>query len=247
MTDIKFYGKFFDDGTGGHSGGGHSTAIDFKLGRLDGMQKALSQLGRMAADFGRSAADIAAPFQNHTTDVIYVDAPEFRNRIADGIVTDKPGIILCIRAADCAPIMLSDKKNGVIGAIHAGWRGAINGVIENTIAEMIRRGARQEHIAATIGPMLMGKSFVAKDNMLALLASVNPPGYEKHLIEHNKLHFNFEEFIQNKLIACGINRDRITMPTIDTATSPEWYSYRRRIDANLELDGHNTALICMNC
>ena len=73
---------------------------------------------------------------------------------ADGVVTDRPGIILGITTADCMPVLLADEKHGVIGAAHAGWRGALAGVIENTVKVMLEKGAAVEDITAAAGPCL---------------------------------------------------------------------------------------------
>ncbi|MDZ4275116.1 MAG: peptidoglycan editing factor PgeF [Erythrobacter sp.] len=106
---------------------------------------------------------LAAPHQVHSPDVVVVDyawddAAEGRP-VADAVVTAKPGIVLGIVTADCAPILLADRAAGVIGAAHAGWRGAVGGVLENTVAAMERLGARRSAIAAVIGPTIAQASY----------------------------------------------------------------------------------------
>jgi len=106
---------------------------------------------------------LAAPHQVHSPDVVVVDkiwgdAAQGRP-VADAVVTAKPGIVLGIVTADCAPILLADSTAGVIGAAHAGWRGAVGGVLENTIAAMERLGARRSAIAAVIGPTIAQASY----------------------------------------------------------------------------------------
>ena len=106
---------------------------------------------------------LAAPHQVHSPDVVVVDnawddAAQGRP-VADAVVTAKPGIALGIVTADCAPILLADRAAGVIGAAHAGWRGAVDGVLENTIAAMERLGARRSAIAAVIGPTIAQASY----------------------------------------------------------------------------------------
>lgn len=106
---------------------------------------------------------LAAPHQVHSPGVEFVslawdDAAEGRP-VADAVVTATPGIVLGIVTADCGPVLLADSQAGVIGAAHAGWRGAANGVLENTIAAMERLGARRDAIAAVIGPTIAQPSY----------------------------------------------------------------------------------------
>ncbi len=83
---------------------------------------------------------------------------------ADAIVTDKRGIALGVLTADCAPVLFADRKNKIIGAAHAGWRGALAGVLEQTIAAMQALGANPAHIEAAIGPCIGPKSYEVKDD-----------------------------------------------------------------------------------
>lgn len=106
---------------------------------------------------------LAAPHQVHSPDVVAVDtvwddAAEGRP-VADAVVTATPGVVLGIVTADCGPVLFADADMGVVGAAHAGWRGAVDGVLENTIAAMERLGARRTHIAAAIGPTIAQASY----------------------------------------------------------------------------------------
>ncbi len=106
---------------------------------------------------------LAAPHQVHSPDVVSVteawdDAAEGRP-VADAVVTATPGIVLGIVTADCGPILFADREAGVIGAAHAGWRGAVDGVLENTISAMEALGARRGQIAAVLGPTIAQASY----------------------------------------------------------------------------------------
>ena len=106
---------------------------------------------------------LAAPHQVHSPDVVVVntpwdDAAEGRP-VADAVVTSTPGIALGIVTADCGPVLFADAEAGVIGAAHAGWRGAVDGVLENTIAAMESLGARRGAIVAVIGPTIAQPSY----------------------------------------------------------------------------------------
>jgi copper oxidase (laccase) domain-containing protein len=117
-----------------------------------------------AANAIRAGGQLAAPHQVHSPDVVTVtqawdDAAEGRP-VADAVVTATPGIVLGIVTADCGPILFADREAGVIGAAHAGWRGAVDGVLEATIAAMESLGACRERIAAVLGPLMM-KDFLS--------------------------------------------------------------------------------------
>jgi polyphenol oxidase len=106
---------------------------------------------------------LAAPHQVHSPDVVTVtaawdDAAEGRP-VADAVVTATPGIVLGIVTADCGPILFADREAGVIGAAHAGWRGAVDGVLEQTIAAMEGLGAARSNIAAVLGPTIAQPSY----------------------------------------------------------------------------------------
>lgn len=98
--------------------------------------------------------------QVHSPDVVAVVAPwEGAPPHADALVTDRPGLLIGVVTADCAPVLLADAQAAVIGAAHAGWRGALGGVLENTVAAMLALGARRERIAAVIGPTIAQVSY----------------------------------------------------------------------------------------
>ena len=110
---------------------------------------------RMAAAMGAEPMDIAGVHQVHSPDVVTVTEPQTGDRPkADGLVTNTPGIVLTVLTADCEPVLFADREAGVVGAAHAGWRGAIEGVLEATVDAMVALGAKRENIHAVIGPTI---------------------------------------------------------------------------------------------
>ena len=106
-----------------------------------------------AAVLGIPSDRLATVHQVHSARVVSLREPGPPER-ADGVVTDRPGLALGVLSADCAPVLLADRKAGVVGAAHAGWRGALGGVIEATVAAMAALGARPDRIAAAVGPCI---------------------------------------------------------------------------------------------
>ena len=128
-----------------------ATAVDLQFQRLLGGQHAAVLPG----------ARLVTLYQVHSPTCVTVREPwvhEERPR-ADALVTDSPGLLLGVLTADCAPVLLADREAGVIGAAHAGWKGALGGVIAATIEAMSALGARPERIGAAIGPCVAQASY----------------------------------------------------------------------------------------
>lgn len=176
----------------------------------------------------RSSVRLVTVHQIHSAGVVEAgDWPDDDRPHADALVTDKPGILLGILTADCAPILLADREAGVVGATHAGWRGAIAGVGEATVAAMERLGARRERIAAAVGPCIAKANyevdlafrdrFIAEDSANERFFGEGPAG---------KPHFDLEAFAASRLAAAGIRT--IEALGLDTyADAGRFYSYRR--------------------
>lgn len=125
--------------------------------------------GRVAAAMGVAPADLLTVHQVHSPDIAILregneTAPLSRQR-ADGIVTDRKGVAIAVLTADCQPILLADPQAGVIGAVHAGWRGALSGVIEAAVAAMADLGATR--IRAVIGPCISQSAYEVGDEFMA--------------------------------------------------------------------------------
>lgn len=144
--------------------GGVSTGIYAGLncgpGSNDDAGKVAENRRLVADSFGLGADRLATLHQVHSADVLIVgDTPIAPRPKCDAMVTDRTGIVLGILTADCQPVLFSDAKAGVIGAAHAGWKGALAGVLEATIDAMERLGARRNRIRAAIGPAISGAAY----------------------------------------------------------------------------------------
>ncbi len=168
-------------------------------------------------------------FQVHSPRCVTVTEPwdDSARPEADALVSDQRGLLLGIVTADCAPVLLADRVAGVIGAAHAGWKGALGGVMENTIAAMVKLGARRATIAAAIGPCIAQPSyevdtvfsarFIADHTDNSRFFSPGKPGHWQ---------FDLEAFVAHRLAAAGIGE--IERLGLDTLAAPErFYSYRR--------------------
>lgn len=203
-----------------------------------------------AAQDIRPGGRLAAPHQVHSPDVVAVDAPwddaaEGRP-VADAVVTATPGIVLGIVTADCAPILFADPQAGVVGAAHAGWRGAVDGVLENTIAAMERLGARREAIAAVIGPTIAQPSYEVdaafRDHFEDAAARFFAPAPEREGIA--RWHFDLPGFIAARLHDAQIRKIAdIGRDTFSHVT--RYHSYRRATQAGEANYGRQISMIAL--
>ena len=169
---------------------------------------------------------LATVYQVHSADAVTVVRPwahADRPR-ADAMATDRPGVLLGIVTADCAPVLLADTEAGVVGAAHAGWRGAHGGVIESVVGEMVGLGAVRERIVAAIGPAIAQASYEVDDSFRTQFAAADDafflPGRPGHW------HFDLEAYVAARLRHAGVSKvERLSLDTY--ADQDRFYSYRR--------------------
>lgn len=167
---------------------------------------------------------IALANQVHQTDVRYVTKPGIYDN-TDGFITDIPGLSLGIRVADCAAMLVGDPINNVIGAFHAGWKGAAGGIIPKGIEEMSIRGADTKHILVYISPCISLKNFEVGEEVAKLFPDrfVDRKSFQKP-------HVDLKGFILWQLLNAGIDQTNIEVSTKCTVDDSELYSYRRERD-----------------
>jgi YfiH family protein len=154
---------------GGVSGGIYQS-LNGGLGSGDAPENVRENRSRMAAALGAEPAQLVTAYQIHSPDVVVAERPWTREAAprADAVVTRMPGLAVGVTTADCGPVLFADAQARVVGAAHAGWKGALTGVLEATIAVMERLGASRGRIVAALGPMIrqpsyeVGPEFVAR-------------------------------------------------------------------------------------
>jgi len=172
---------------------------------------------------------LATAFQIHSARVVRAETPwpDDSRPHADALVTDRPGLLLGILTADCAPVLLADTGAGIVGAAHAGWRGALGGITDATIEVMEKLGARRERIAAAVGPCIARASYEVDRAFFDRFVEDNLSN-ERLFTEGSKgkPHFDLAGYIIARLAAAGIGRTEAL--ALDTYAAPDrFYSYRR--------------------
>jgi YfiH family protein len=166
--------------------------------------------------------------QKHTPDVVMVDQPWPReqNPVADALVTKRPGVALGILTADCAPVLLADASAGVIAAAHAGWRGAFDGVIENTVAAMTKNGAQAARIIAVVGPCIAAASYEVGPEFEETFTARDPAFATYFTHDTPRPHFNLPAFVQSRLTAAGVKAAHV-LGNDTCAEEDLFFSFRR--------------------
>jgi polyphenol oxidase len=211
---------------------------------------AVRTLRAAAAEAILPGGRLAAPHQVHSPDFVTVsevwdDAAEGRP-VADAVVTATPGIVLGIVTADCGPILFADREAGVVGAAHAGWRGAVDGVLENTVAAMEALGARRANIAAVIGPTIAQPSYEVDAAFRTRFAAEAARFFAAAPIRDGvaRWHFDLPGFIMAQLDGAGLGK--IADVGRDTFSHvARYHSYRRASQAGEANYGRQISMIAL--
>lgn len=214
---------------GGVSGGIYAS-LNCGYGSGDAPQNVAENRAIAAARLGVEVERLVSCHQVHGTTVVTVERPWRRedNPRADGMVTTASGIALGILAADCAPVLFADPVARVIGAAHGGWRGALSGVVEATVAAMATLGARPERIRAAIGPCIAQPSYEVGPEFPANFATVDADSGRFFRPAERTGHFLFDlpGYLADRLARLGLAAVART-PHDTAAEETLFFSYRR--------------------
>ncbi|MFA9201587.1 MAG: peptidoglycan editing factor PgeF [Cypionkella sp.] len=203
---------------------------------------AVAENRRRAAEAVLAGAVLVGLHQVHSADVVTVTEPwgDGDRPAADALVTARPGVLIGVLTADCAPVLLAEADAGVVGAAHAGWKGAHGGVIEATVAAMEALGARRARIVAAIGPCIAQASYEVDQAFRERFE----PGDARFFAPGAPGHWQFDlaEYVAARLACAGI----ATVETLarDTYAEPEaFYSYRRATHRGEAAYGRQLSLV----
>jgi polyphenol oxidase len=212
---------------GGVSGGIYA-GLNIGTGSADDPSLVLENRRLVAAWMGVAADRLLTAWQVHSPDVIVAREPFAGDRPkADAIVTDRPGLAVGASSADCGPVLLADPQARVVGAAHAGWKGAFGGVLENTVAAMERLGASRRAIVAVLGPSISARNYEVGPEFVDRFLAADPDNsryFEASVLPGHAL-FDLNRYTVDRLAAAGV-----TASFLDRCTYAEeglFYSYRR--------------------
>jgi YfiH family protein len=204
-------------------------SLNCGFGSDDDKARVAANRARAMAALGVAPEALVNGYQVHGADVFAVgDAPPATPPRADALVTRTPGVALAILTADCAPVLFADPDARVVGAAHAGWRGAIGGVLDAAVAAMERLGAARGHVVAAVGPCIAQRSyqvgpefpvpFLDEDPANARFFAADPEG--------GRFRFDLEGYVVARLERIGV----AAVHAANTDTCPDdmpYFSYRR--------------------
>ena len=195
-------------------------------GSNDNKKNINKNLNYVAKKMGSEKTKLILMHQTHSNQVIEIKKNNYKKKIlADAMITKMNDIVLGVLTADCVPIIVYDAKNKIIGCIHAGWKGALSGIIKNTINK-IKKNNSNNKIYASIGPCINKKSYEVDKNFYKKFISKsknNKIYFSKK--NRTKMFFNLRKFVTDKLLKLGVKVDQVNRDTL--SESSNFFSYRR--------------------
>jgi len=206
-------------------------SLNCGLGSRDSAENVIANRARALATLDLPPTALATVYQQHTADVVVVDEhwDAAKPPVADAMVTNRTGVALGILTADCAPVLLADPRANVIGAAHAGWRGALGGVLDNTVAEMVKLGAKANRIVAAVGPCIAQRSYEVGPEFPAPFLAEDADNhffFALSAAHSGRWFFDLPGYVARRLGKIGI--DDVARTPCDTCREEDrFFSYRR--------------------
>lgn len=212
------------------------------FGSKDNPESVAQNRAHVADVIGVKSEQLLSPYQIHSAEVVTVTELFKERPDADALVTNQPNIALSVLTADCTPVLFKS-QNGVIGAAHAGWKGALSGVLENTIKAMQKLGA--QNISACIGPCIHQDSYEVQDSFKRPFlhqSHQNDEFFDSGRSGH--LQFDLPAYCRSRLLKAGLVD--ITQIEEDTYKSEtDYFSYRRSVHKKESDYGRQISVICI--
>ena len=212
----------------------------------DDLNLVASNRAQAVESLGFPAKSLATLRQVHSNSVVAVAMAAAAGEMpaADAMVTNVPGLVLGILTADCAPILLADAQAGVIGAAHAGWKGAVGGIVKATVLAMVGLGADPARVVAAIGPTISAANYEVGPQFAADLLAQHPQAASRIARPNGgREHFDLPGFIADQLRGAGVGR--VHDMGICTYADPKRYFSHRRATHEGTVTGRQIALIAL--
>lgn len=209
----------------------HAASMNFTTSTGDSEANVIENYRRFLSAVGLDFEGRVSSHQIHSAKVRYVTEAD-RGRSfddCDGFVTDRKGVALIVKTADCVPILLADQQAGVVAALHAGWRGTVNGIAAEGVAEMLRLGARLENIRVAIGACIHECCFEVQQDFVDAVTAIKGAEFANTHIRkrEGRLHADLVSMNCEILESAGIARRQIDISADCTCCAPELYHSHR--------------------
>ncbi len=204
-------------------------SLNVGFGTGDDVQNVSENRKRVAVALDTNPAPLATPYQVHSADAVVATAGwEKQERPkADAVVTDRPGVVLGVLTADCGPVLFADLRAGVIGAAHAGWRGASSGVLQSAVQAMEGLGAKRGDIHAVLGPTIRKENYEVGPEFVARFVETDRANSQYFAPSPRPGHamFDLPGYILTKLAALDVDARETGQCTYEN--DEDFFSYRR--------------------
>ena len=212
--------------------GGHSQGIfaslNAGLGSGDDLDAVRKNRAKVACRLGVETDHLISGYQVHGTDVAVITGPLAERPKVDGLVSNTPGVAIGILTADCGPVLFADAEAGVIGACHAGWKGALAGVYRTTVEAMEKLGARRARMTALLGPTISQKNYEVGPDFPAAFLSTDIANRRYFIPSVKDSHhmFDLPQFLTDQMRDIGLAHVG-DLGLCTYADEQRFYSYRR--------------------
>ena len=237
----------FFNRNGGNSHGIYKS-LNCGLGSNDKIERVKKNLEIVKNKISKKSKNIFLVNQTHSSKFLYINKNRKLNlkKIkADAIVTDQKKLPIAVLTADCAPILLYDKKRNMVAAIHAGWKGALKGIVLNVINFMLSKGCRRRNLIAAIGPCIGPRNYKIKEDLRKKFLQKDKNNSIFFRKRENKIYFDLPNYIKSQLKFNKITN--IDMKNIDTFVKRNnFFSARRALKSKHVDYGRNISIIMIN-
>jgi len=246
LTKIKILKHGFFNSVGGKSKNIYKS-LNCGPGSKDLPANIKKNLQIVKKKINKSAKDIFLINQIHSSKFIYIDH-KYKSKIkpkADAIITNQRHLPIAVLTADCVPILICDYKKKMIAAVHAGWKGAYKGIIQNVIKFMVKKGCKVKNIVVTIGPSISVENYEVRYDFKKKFIKKDKKNLKYFKTNDNKLYFDLTKFVHS--IVSKLNIKNIEILSIDTFNiKNKFFSARRALKLKHKDYGRNISIIMLN-
>ena len=246
LSKLKNLKHGFFNSVGGQSKNIYKS-LNCGLGSKDNKSNIKKNLQIVKKTISKKAKDIFLLHQFHSNKFIYIDE-KYNNKNkpkADAVITNQKHLPIAVLTADCAPILIYDNKKKMVAAIHAGWKGAIKGIINKVIKFMIKKGCEVENMTAVIGPTISSKNYEVKKDFKKKFIKRDKKNLIFFMSDKKKIYFDLTKYIHSSLRIIKIKQvDILKIDTFDIKN--KFFSARRALKLKHNDYGRNISIIMLN-
>ena len=205
LKNQKYISHYFFNRLGGTSKGIYKS-LNCGKGSKDKVANISKNLMIVSKKIGCKNENLVSLNQIHSNKVHKINNVPKKRLTGDAMITNQQNIAISILTADCAPILIIDKKQKFVGAIHAGWKGAFRGIVKKTIQLLKKNGCSEKDMIACIGPCIKKNSYEVKDDFFKLFKNKNKKNVNFFTFKKKKIFFNLSEYIKSQFYENGVKK-----------------------------------------